>query len=79
MIQVRNVPDELHKELVRRAEASGLSLTAYIQQVLEREVSVPTREEIIERLRTVERIAPPKRAAEYLREAREERYGPDEW
>ena len=38
MIQVRNVPPELHRELKRRARLAGKSLTAYIQEILEREV-----------------------------------------
>ena len=41
MIQVRNVPDRLHRELMKRAKRAGLSLTDYIQRVLEREVSRP--------------------------------------
>jgi plasmid stability protein len=38
MIQVRNVPPELHRELKRRARLAGKSLTTYIQEILEREV-----------------------------------------
>lgn len=50
MIQVRNVPDGLHRELVRRARARGQSLTDYVQRVLEREVSRPPAEEVFERV-----------------------------
>jgi len=46
MIQVRNVPPELHAELVRRARLSGKTLTAYVQDVLEREVGRPPAEEV---------------------------------
>ncbi len=45
MIQVRNVPPELHRELKRRARLSGKSLTSYIQEILEREVEHPPPEE----------------------------------
>lgn len=45
MIQVRNVPPELHRELKRRARLAGKSLTAYVQEVLEREVERPPAEE----------------------------------
>jgi plasmid stability protein len=34
MIQVRNVPARLHRELVRRARARGQTLTDYIQAIL---------------------------------------------
>ncbi|MEE2846754.1 MAG: toxin-antitoxin system HicB family antitoxin [Gemmatimonadota bacterium] len=47
MIQVRNVPESLHRELVRRADLHGQSLTAYVQDILEREVSRPPRTEIV--------------------------------
>lgn len=50
MIQVRSVPDRLHRELVRRAKARKLTLTDYIQEILEREVARPPAEEVFERI-----------------------------
>lgn len=50
MIQVRNVPDRLHRELVRRARARGRTLTDYVQEILEREVARPPAEEVFERI-----------------------------
>jgi hypothetical protein len=50
MIQVRNVPERLHRELLRRARAQGRPLTTYIQELLEREVARPTREEVFARI-----------------------------
>ena len=70
MIQVRNVPDSLHRELVRRAEARGMSLTAYIQAILEREVARPSRAEILDRLKRLEPIRLEQSPAEYIREDR---------
>lgn len=52
MIQVRNVPPELHAELVRRARLRGLTLTSYVQAILEREVERPPAEEIWARIDT---------------------------
>lgn len=51
MIQVRNVPSRLHRELVRRAKRRGQTLTDYIEEVLEREVARPEAEEVFERVR----------------------------
>jgi predicted DNA-binding protein len=51
MIQVRNVPPELHRELKRRARLSGKPLTTYIQEILEREVERPPADEFWERFR----------------------------
>jgi len=70
MIQVRNVPDALHAELVRRAAAHGLSLTGYIQSVLEREAGRPSRTEIVRRALAMEPVKLPRPAAAYIREDR---------
>ncbi len=50
MIQIRNVPDRLHRELVRRAKDRGQTLTQFIEEVLEREVSRPPAREVFERI-----------------------------
>jgi len=72
MIQVRNVPDSLHEELVRRAKRSGRTLTDYLQDVLEREVARPPAEEVFERLRGREPVDLGRPAAELIREGRAE-------
>jgi len=73
MIQVRSVPDKLHRELLRRAKKRGQTLTDYIQQILEREVSRPPAEDVFERIarRTPVNIGRP--IAEIIREERERR------
>lgn len=43
MIQIRNVPDDLHRELKIRAAAAGMSLSDYIK----RELSLRTRKSTI--------------------------------
>ncbi len=73
MIQVRNVPDALHRELVRRAEARGETLTQYIQGILEREVSRPPAAEVIERIRGRQPVALDRPASELIREERARR------
>ena len=73
MIQVRNVPDWLHKELVRRADAEGMTLTDYIQKILEREVGRPPVEEVLAWIRTNRPIKSKKSAAQIIREVRRER------
>jgi plasmid stability protein len=70
MIQVRNVPERLHRELVRRARAHGQSLTEYIQGLLEREVARPPADEVFDRVAKRARVRLPGRAAELIREER---------
>jgi plasmid stability protein len=46
MIQVRNVPDQVHKTLKARAAAAGMSLSDYIKRDLEQAAARPSLEEI---------------------------------
>ena len=73
MIQVRNVPDRLHRELTRRARVRGQTLTDYIQEILEREVSRPPAEEVFERVAGRSAVSLDRPAAALIREERGER------
>lgn len=70
MIQVRNVPERLHRELVRRARSRGKSLTDYIQEILEREAARPPADEVFDRLAKRARVSLPDPAADLIREER---------
>jgi hypothetical protein len=50
MLQVRNIPERLHRELSKRAKARGQSLTEYVQRLLEREVARPPAKEVFDRI-----------------------------
>jgi antitoxin FitA len=73
MIQVRNVPESLHRTLKSQAALSGMSLSdfllAEIRQVAER----PTIVELRERLRRRSRVGSPVSAAEAVRRERDAR------
>ncbi len=51
MIQIRNVPDKLHRELKVRAARGGMTLSDYLLAELRRSVQRPTISELRERLR----------------------------
>jgi plasmid stability protein len=72
MIQIRNVSDELHRELQRRARLRGQSLTAFIEEILEREVATPTKEEVAARIRSRAPLAPEISSVELIRAERRE-------
>jgi plasmid stability protein len=76
MIQVRNVPDRLHRELARRAKARGQTLTDYIQAILEDEVARPAADEVFERIRARPKVGLGVPAAALVREERAGREGP---
>jgi antitoxin FitA len=51
MIQVRNVPDDVHRTLKMRAAAAGMSLSDYVKKDLERAASSLSMEEIDARIK----------------------------
>jgi plasmid stability protein len=51
MIQVRDVPDAVHRTLKMRAAAAGMSLSDYVKRDLEIAASRPTLDEIDARVR----------------------------
>ncbi len=71
MIQVRNVPESLHRELVRRANLRGQSLTAYVQEILEREVDRPSRAEVVRRAMELEPVKLDLPISELIRDERD--------
>jgi plasmid stability protein len=70
MIQVRNVPDRLHRELTRRALASGISLTEYIERILELEIARPMPQRVFERIAQRSRVDLVGPAADLIRKER---------
>jgi plasmid stability protein len=50
-LQVREVPDGVHRILKARAALAGLSLSEFVLQELTRVANRPSREELYERLR----------------------------
>jgi hypothetical protein len=54
MIQLRRVPDSLHRQLKARAAMSGLPLSDYLIREVRKIAEQPTPEEMRERLRSRE-------------------------
>lgn len=67
MVQVRNVPDELHRALKVRAAQSGMTLSDYILAELEGIAEKPTLAELAERISQGERSEIGDSAAELIR------------
>ncbi len=51
MIQIRNVPDELHRTLKERAANAGMTLSDYLLSEIEQVATRPTMKEWLERVR----------------------------
>lgn len=50
LLQVRDVPDDVHRKLKSRAAAAGMSLSEYVRTLLAREMARPTIEELEARI-----------------------------
>jgi plasmid stability protein len=73
MIQVRHVPDALHRTLKARAALAGMSLSEYLLAELRRLVERPTVDEMKERLRQRRQVEPEESPAEAVRAERDRR------
>ncbi|HWK11765.1 MAG TPA: hypothetical protein VNR64_17020 [Vicinamibacterales bacterium] len=71
MIQIRHVPDALHRKLKVRAAASGQTLSDYLLREMERLAARPTREEMLARIQRRSRVTLKTAAATVIREERD--------
>jgi hypothetical protein len=73
-IQVKDVPQELHEALRRRAIEEGMTMADYVLDLIRRDLGLPSRREWFERLATREPVdLGPGQIAEEIRAARAER------
>ncbi|MBA3621516.1 MAG: hypothetical protein H0W51_04235 [Euzebyales bacterium] len=72
-LQVKNVPEDLHAELRRRARLEGETVRDYVLELIERDQRLPTKREWLERVRRRETVRLDRPVAELIAEDREER------
>lgn len=73
MIQLRNVPEALHRSLKARAAMAGMSLSDYLLAEIKEVAERPTLAELRERLRTRRPVAVPLDTAQLVQEERNAR------
>jgi len=71
MVQIRNVPDALHRKLKSRAADSGRTLSDFLLDELERLAARPTRDEMLARVHGRKRVTLKTPAAAVIRQERE--------
>lgn len=71
-LQIKQVPEELHAELRRRAEHSRQSLRDYVLMLLEREVGRPSIEAWLRDVQANEPVTVGPSSADLVRDARDE-------
>lgn len=73
MVQIRNVPDDLHRKLKARAALAGMTLSDFLLAELRRSAERPTRDELLRRVATRTRAELPESAADAIRAERTSR------
>ena len=73
MVQLRNVPDDLHRKVKARAALEGMSLSDYLIAEIRRSAERPTVRELRERLARRSPVAPSVSPAQAVREERDRR------
>ena len=71
MIQIRNVPDALHRRLKARAALEGLSLSDFLLREARRTAERPDLDKLRRRLLGRKAVRTPLEPAEAVREARD--------
>jgi antitoxin FitA len=71
MIQIRNVPDALHRRLKSRAALAGMSLSDYLLNEIRELAERPTLDELRARLDNRPRVTPSVAPAEAVRAERD--------
>lgn len=74
LVQIRDLPEPVHRTLKARAAASGTSLSEYLRTLLAREAARPTPDELAARVAArgaVDRVEPSDVAVRRLRDSGE--------
>jgi antitoxin FitA len=71
MIQIRNVPDALHRRLKSRAALAGMSLSDYLLSEIREVAERPTLEELRARLERRSAVTPAVAPAQAIRAERD--------
>lgn len=73
MIQIRNVPNELHRRLKARAALAGMTLSDYLLKEIRAAAERPTLEELRARLERRPAVTPSVSPAQAVRTERDSR------
>jgi antitoxin FitA len=72
-LQIKDLPDEIHEELRRRAAQAGMSVRDYVLDLIRRDQALPSRQDWLGSLRALPEVKTSRRPAELIREERKRR------
>ena len=72
-VQIRELPEEVHRKLKMRAAAEGLSMSDYLKRLIERDLKRPNWDEIEGRMAQMRPVTLIESAADMVRHERDSR------
>jgi len=73
MVQIRNVPPDVHRRLKARAAIEGMSMSDYVLREVRKSLDRPTRAEVLQRINSGSTQPLRRPAADLVREERDSR------
>jgi plasmid stability protein len=73
MVQIRNVPEKLHRKLKARAAAQGMTLTDYVAALIRRDLQRPSATEWMQGLESRTKLHLDPRPEDVVRQDRDSR------
>jgi len=73
MVQIRDVPEQVHRTLKARAARAGMSLSDFLKRELEQITEAPSLQEWLDLTRQNKPISSQSSAAQIIRELRDSR------
>ena len=71
VIQIRSVPEEIHRQVVERSALEGLTISEFLLREIRKALMKPPRAELLSRVASYPKLDLAARAAEIIREARD--------
>jgi antitoxin FitA len=72
-VQIRNLQEAKHRKLKSRAAECGMTITDYVERLIDRDLERPTMAEIIKRAKGLSQIDIGTSAVDFVREDRDSR------
>jgi antitoxin FitA len=72
-VQIRNLTEFKHRKLKARAASKGMTITDYVQGLIDKDLDRPSNAELVERLKKLPPVPGNLRTVEYIREDRDQR------
>jgi antitoxin FitA len=71
-VQIRNLDESKHRKLKARAALKGMTITDYVEGLIDKDLAKPSNADLIERLKKLPPVPGDIKTVEYVREDRDQ-------